>query len=42
MALSEDVFLGGWIAVLVMMKVLLMRRPQSLHAPPLSDATKWS
>jgi O-antigen ligase len=42
MSLSEDVYLGGWIAVLVMMKVLLMRRPESLHAPPIKDATKWA
>ena len=42
MSLSEDVYLGGWIAVLVMMKVLLMRRSESLHAPPLGQATKWA
>ena len=41
MSLSEDVYLGGWIAVLAMMRVLLMRRPESLHAPPISEATKW-
>jgi O-antigen ligase len=42
MSLSEDVYLGGWIGVLVMMKVLLMRRPDSLHAPPIGESSKWA
>jgi O-antigen ligase len=33
MALSEDVFFGGWFAVFGLMKMLLMRRDESLRRP---------
>ncbi len=42
MSLSEDVYFGGWIAVLGMMKLLLMRRNESLNAPKISNMTKWA
>ena len=42
MSLSEDVYFGGWIALLVSMKVLLLRRHEALFAPPLSRMTRWA
>jgi len=42
MSLSEDVYFGGWIAVLGAMKLLLMRRPEALHAPRIRDMAKWA
>ncbi len=42
MALSEDVFFGGWMAVVGMMKLLLLRRPESLHAPRIADMSRWA
>ncbi len=44
MSLSEDVFLGGWLAVFTVMKVLLVRRKESLNRPSWRDdlVTKWA
>lgn len=42
MSLSEDVYFGGWVALLVAMKVLLARRRESLHAPGLGQMTRWA
>ncbi|MDH3679150.1 MAG: O-antigen ligase family protein [Acidimicrobiia bacterium] len=42
MSISEDVYLGGWIAVLAMMKLLLLRRPESLKAGRIGQMSKWS
>jgi O-antigen ligase len=44
MALSEDAFSAGWIAVFALMKMLLMRRDESLRRPGLREATvsKWA
>ncbi len=42
MSISEDVYLGGWLAVLCAMKVLLMRRQSSLHAPSISEMKRWA
>lgn len=44
MALSEDAFSAGWIAIFALMKMLLMRRDESLRRPGLREATvaKWA
>lgn len=42
MSLSEDVYFGGWMAVLGMMTVLVLRRRASLHAPPISAMSRWA
>ena len=42
MSISENVYFGGWIAVLGAMKLLLMRRPEALHAPRIRDMTMWA
>ncbi len=41
--LTEDVFLGGWIAIFAAMKVLLMRRESALMQPSWRDGiAKWA
>ncbi len=44
MGLSEDVFFGGWVAVFAVMKMLLMRRPESLNRISYREAPvqKWA
>lgn len=44
MSFSEDVFFGGWLAVFALMKMLLMRRKESLNRPSYRDApiSKWA
>jgi len=44
MALSEDAFYAGWIAMFALMKMLLMRRDESLRRPGLREQTvaKWA
>lgn len=42
MSLSEAVYLGGWLALLCLMKVLTMRRPESLYAGPIKEMTRWA
>lgn len=44
MGLSEDVFYGGWVAVFAVMKMLLMRRPESLNRPSYREVAvqKWA
>ncbi len=44
MALSEDAFFAGWIAMFALMKMLLMRRDESLRRPGLREQTvaKWA
>ncbi len=44
MSLSEDVFLGGWLATFALMKMLLMRRTESLNRPSYRDGPipKWA
>ena len=42
MSLSEDVLLGGWLALLCLMKVLVMRRSDSLYAGRIRDMTQWA
>ncbi len=42
MSISEDVYLGGWLTLLVLMKVLLLRRAESLYAPPVAQMTRWA
>jgi O-antigen ligase len=42
MSLSEAVYLGGWLALLCLMKVLVMRRPESLYAGPVKEMTRWA
>ena len=44
MALSEDVFYGGWLAMFAVMKMLLMRRPSSLNRPSYREVAvqKWA
>ncbi len=43
MALSEDVFLGGWVAMLAAMKMMLMRRPEVILRPSYRDGpiARW-
>ncbi len=40
-ALSENVLLGGFLGVLIAMKVLLIKRESALFAPPPSEITRW-
>lgn len=40
-ALSENVLLGGFLGILVAMKVLLIKRESALFAPPASEMTRW-
>lgn len=42
MSISEDVYLGGWLVLLCLMKVLLIRRSDSLYAPPLGQMSRWA
>lgn len=44
MSFSEDVFLGGWLAMFALMKMLLMRRKTSLNRPSYRDGpiSKWA
>jgi O-antigen ligase len=44
MSLSEDVFFGGWLAMFALMKMLLMRRRESINRPSYRDGmiSKWS
>lgn len=44
MSISEDVFYGGWIAIFALMKMLLMRRDESLDRPSYLDGpiAKWA
>lgn len=44
MALSEDAFSAGWIAIFALMKMLLMRRDESLRRPGLREqiVAKWA
>ncbi len=44
MALSEDVFYGGWVGLFAVMKMLLMRRPESLNRPSYREMAvqKWA
>ncbi len=44
MSLSEDVFYGGWLAMFALMKMLLMRRKESLNRPSYRDGpiSKWA
>ncbi len=44
MSFSEDVFFGGWLAVFCLMKMLLMRRPESLYRTSWRDGpiSKWA
>lgn len=44
MSFSEDVFFGGWLAVFALMKMLLMRRPESINRPSWRDGpiSKWA
>jgi O-antigen ligase len=44
MSLSEDVFYGGWVAVFGLMKMVLMRREESLRRPDLAEGpvSKWA
>lgn len=40
-ALSENVLLGGFLGLLVAMKVLLIKRESALFAAPVSEMTRW-
>lgn len=44
MALSEDVFYGGWVGLLAVMKMLLMRRPEALNRTSYRETPvqKWA
>ncbi len=44
MSLSEDVFFGSWLAIFALLKMLLMRRDESLRRPSWLDGPldKWA
>lgn len=44
MAMSEDVFYGGWVGLLAVMKMLLMRRPEALNRTSYREipVQKWA
>lgn len=40
-ALSENALLGGFLGLIVAMKILLIKRESALFAPPVSDMSRW-